>query len=181
MSQVRILPGVPNLYNKEIKLSNGLKSGYKFFYDKDHPLAHADGSVYLHRHLASLYLGRWLKYDEVVHHKNENKLDNNKENLEVLTNVEHSRLHNPSLAEIYSCKTCKKVSEKMHSSQEYCSYSCHKASLVKSKELTRELLEGLMPYNTWVSLGKLFGYSDNGIKKRAKSLGADLNLIRSKI
>ena len=37
--------------------------------------------------------GRFLRDDEVVHHINENKLDNTPENLLVLTQSEHIRLH----------------------------------------------------------------------------------------
>ena len=37
--------------------------------------------------------GRYLKENEVVHHINENKLDNRPENLEVMTASEHIKLH----------------------------------------------------------------------------------------
>lgn len=46
-----------------------------------------------HRVVAERMIGRPLAPDEVVHHRNGDKRDNRPENLEVLTNAEHSRLH----------------------------------------------------------------------------------------
>jgi hypothetical protein len=40
-------------------------------------------------------IGRFLEPDEVVHHKDENKENNEESNLEVLTRSEHSREHSP--------------------------------------------------------------------------------------
>lgn len=50
--------------------------------------------VYSHRVAAEYYLGRALQPDEVVHHKDGNRLNNTKENLEVLASQsEHMKLH----------------------------------------------------------------------------------------
>jgi hypothetical protein len=38
-------------------------------------------------------LGRDLKPNEVVHHKDGNKLNNKKNNLEVMTKAEHYKIH----------------------------------------------------------------------------------------
>lgn len=46
-----------------------------------------------HRWLMEQELGRKLSRDEVVHHINEDKRDNNITNLQLMTNSEHAKLH----------------------------------------------------------------------------------------
>lgn len=46
-----------------------------------------------HRHLMEQHVGRKLHYDEVVHHINENKLDNRIENLEIKPRADHTSHH----------------------------------------------------------------------------------------
>ncbi len=46
-----------------------------------------------HRIEAEKMLGRKLRKGEIVHHKNGNKRDNRWENLEVMTQSEHARIH----------------------------------------------------------------------------------------
>jgi len=60
-------------------------SGYKRFMDSDQ---------LVHRWVAENYIvKRKLRPDEEVHHKNRNKLDNRIENLQVLTNRQHTTKH----------------------------------------------------------------------------------------
>lgn len=51
------------------------------------------GNAKLHRYIMEQYLGRKLTNNEVVHHIDGNKQNNNINNLKVMTRGEHSRLH----------------------------------------------------------------------------------------
>ena len=50
---------------------------------------------YEHTVVAEAILGRKLRKNEVVHHKNGDKKDNRPDNLEVLTRSEHAKHHRP--------------------------------------------------------------------------------------
>lgn len=62
----------------------------------DHHLSDSRGYAYEHRVIAEKMLGRRLKRGEIVHHKDGDKANNKKSNLEVLTHHEHHRKHHPN-------------------------------------------------------------------------------------
>ena len=45
--------------------------------------------ILLHRNIFMIYLGRNLKKDEIIHHRNGNKKDNRLENLQLLVKKNH--------------------------------------------------------------------------------------------
>lgn len=65
-----------------------------------------------HRYLLEQHLGRSLREDEYVHHKNGDRTDNRITNLQIMSNSEHSSKHAKKRAEhqhiILSCPVCKK-------------------------------------------------------------------------
>lgn len=49
--------------------------------------------IYEHRHVMEMALGRKLKRNEHVHHKDGNRINNNISNLELTNASDHARLH----------------------------------------------------------------------------------------
>jgi hypothetical protein len=144
--------------------------GYLYFMDKGHPLATTVGVVSYHRHIASLKEGRWLTSEEIVHHIDEDKSNNSPENLQVLTEVEHNRLHKAYLYNIY-CKQCNKLFKPRSSTNEFCSIECLTVYRTQLVGITKEELELLIWTLPFTQVGLKLGCSDNGVRKWAKRLG----------
>lgn len=66
---------------------------------KSHHLADVRGYAYEHRLVAEETLGRRLRDDEQVHHKDENKQNNAPDNLEVVLHSEHGTRHRRDVTE----------------------------------------------------------------------------------
>lgn len=72
-----------------------------------HPKANAKGLYPLHRVIAENKLGRLLKPNEVVHHIDEDKSNNDEANLAVMTVSAHTQLHKPKSEQIRCiCPVC---------------------------------------------------------------------------
>jgi hypothetical protein len=59
-------------------------SGYVLIYNPDHPSCTKKGYVLEHRLIMEKFIGRYLRGNEVVHHRNKIKDDNKIENLEII-------------------------------------------------------------------------------------------------
>lgn len=70
------------------------QNDYNYALVEDHPNATKKGYVLEHRVVMENYLGRLLTNDEVVHHKDGNKRNNDINNLELMSNSNHTKFHN---------------------------------------------------------------------------------------
>lgn len=68
-------------------------NGYIEIYCPEHPNANTRKTVYEHQLVMEKHIGRYLRKNEVVHHCDGNKQNNNIENLMLLTNSDHIKLH----------------------------------------------------------------------------------------
>lgn len=67
-------------------------------YSPDHPYPNFNHIyVYRYRLVMEKHLGRYLLPTEIVHHKNEDVTDDRLDNLEVMTQSEHIKLHLPEM------------------------------------------------------------------------------------
>lgn len=70
-------------------------AGRHAVYVPHHPSANSSGYVPRYRFIMEMHVKRILNSNEEVHHKNEDKLDDRLDNLEILTTREHIMQHRP--------------------------------------------------------------------------------------
>lgn len=70
------------------------KSGYKMVKAPiDHPKKNNKGYIREHILVMEQHIGRYLENDEVVHHIDRNKMNNDISNLQLMTDYEHKKIH----------------------------------------------------------------------------------------
>lgn len=150
--------------------------GYYYFYDPKHPLANKTGTVYLHRHVASIKVGHWLNADEHVHHINGDKKNNHVNNLMVLSPVEHARLEklNQYAGKEKIVLYCSKCGKQIYSpNKENIKMLCLLCSSYDRRKfnISKEELEKLLWEIPTTKIAQIYGVSDKAIDKRSKIFG----------
>lgn len=67
-------------------------NGYIKISKSDHPFCDCDGYVLEHRLVMEKKLGRYLRPDEIVHHRDGNVQNNTEDNLELMSQSDHMKL-----------------------------------------------------------------------------------------
>lgn len=169
----------------------GTMNGYRLLYCPDHHRALCGsgwgGFVYEHIIVAEEMLGRRLEKSEVVHHLDGDRSNNRMENLLILSNNQHGKLHAwlsngaPGVTSFKQAKkevkrkkvSCCKICGKMLQGQQvfYCSHECYRASSRKVEHPTRRaLLESILS-TPFTGIAKYYGVTDNAVRKWARGYG----------
>lgn len=170
---------------KKVRMLNG----YRVIYEPKHPSSmkseNWNGWIYEHIFLAEKMMKRKLLDNEVVHHLDGQRDNNDITNLLVLYRCQHTKLHEwlkngafngkplnengvktgKSKSNRY-CKTCDIQISKTH--KKYCSDKCQKIDYRKVERPSKEDLKTLLESNSFLALGRKYGVSDNSVRRWAR-------------
>ena len=147
-------------------------NGYTAVYMPEHHMALNNGMVYYHRLVAENLLGRRLKDDEYVHHINGKKDDNREENLMVFkSNADHVRFHRGGQAVLdgdvyiakYNYHSCPICGKRINTNAKLCR-NCMLDSQ-RANRPSKEELSNLIQTKPFTHIAKLYGVTDNAIRK----------------
>ena len=158
-----------------------LLNGYRVIYLPDHPKAmksdNWNGWVYEHIAIAEERLGREIKVGEVVHHLDTNRANNLPNNLLVLEEPQHAKLHawmdkhfiipkpGALLEKVGMLKYCPECNKQISSSMVYCSDPCKRIGTSSKLIPTKEQLVEDIKEMPMTKEGKKYNVSDNAIRK----------------
>lgn len=156
-------------------------NGYTMVYAPGHPNAYTSknwfGWVYLHVKVASEKLGRKIEKGENVHHLDGDKKNNNQENIQVLSNHEHGRLHakisgKSCERKIVPCLNCG-ITIKI-GAKSFCSYECLYEHLEKQRPSRQQIADDLTML-TVSAIARKYKVSFNAVKKWIKKYSLPYN------
>lgn len=161
---------------------------YEYRIVPGHPRANTDNAVYLHVLIAEEKLGRYLLPQEVVHHIDENKTNNNPDNLMVFyTKADHTSFHqhdcNMDTVELLPCGSwiSKSIATRCpicgnpKSHQAKTCRDCYEPTNNYSKKIsnkpTKEELFNILQQvqGNFTEVGRQYGVTDNAVRKWCKS------------
>ena len=123
----RVCPELRGAKNPSWNGGRTTANGYILLYRPEHPCCNTRGYVYEHRLIVERRIERYLKPEEVVHHKGvryalgslRNKQDNLDDNLQLFMNGGEHQQHHAALPKRWTstadaCVSCQRATEKHH-------------------------------------------------------------------
>jgi hypothetical protein len=161
-----------------------LRAGYPSIYAPEHNKADKNGLVYIHIIVAEERLKRGLKDGEVVHHKDENKLNYKRNNLMIFDNKSsHSTYHacirynrDMILAQVNGvwhcemagidnkrvCPVCGKLKKSRDGTVCMACYQKRHSANIPSKS---QLVKDKQELRSFCAVGRKYNVSDNAVRK----------------
>lgn len=119
------------------KIEKKVKKGdYDYALVRNHPNATSNGYVLMHRVVMENHLGRLLGKNEIVHHIDHNRHNNDISNLRLMNSKDHSSMHGYEQTKLYAtfrCPVCERIFDrpwnntsayKYNGSVTFCSVEC---------------------------------------------------------
>jgi hypothetical protein len=149
--------------------------GYPAVYWPDHPTSNAAGIVYVHRVAAFDLFGEEV-IGTHVHHKNGNRWDWSRGNLELLSASAHASVHNASKRResvLCVCGSCGKEFrttdvKRLSRPVIYCSTTCVHKKLERVRWPDLETLINMLNESNYSAVARTLGVTDNAIRKRIR-------------
>ena len=188
---------------KKVKHAPRISKGYRYVYAPEASGAKKSGSykgyIFEHRLVMENFLGRPLQDDEAIHHIDLDKLNNSIENLMVLSNSKHAKIHHLLQGHTISSQDCKdreKIRKVLSCEFRKCvdcgvdlsvrkdskskiirCVNCAIKHRRKVERPNKETLTNQLTGSTMVAVAKIYGVSDNAIKKWAIQYGIDFKRL----
>jgi len=157
---------------------------YKYIYAPEHPFTNTRGYICEHIIVAEKMIGRALKEEEVVHHIDKNRSNNNPENLMVFaTNADHTCFHKGGIpykdGDVWRCirvgiKTkrclyCGNEFQTKENRKKYCSFECAVKDRCKLRYTADMIQAALIEFDgNFTKAAKEFNVSANALVKMLK-------------
>lgn len=160
---------------EEFERKDRWSNGYKLIYKPDYYLSQKEGAnkgyIYEHIYVATMEIGRPLSKDEVVHHLDHDRANNDVDNLIVLSRSHHARLH--AWLRMYMAtkslkwekRLCECCGSKLKFTLRYCSEACYLEAKAKDIPIRETLIKDMESLGSVLAVGRKYGVSDNAVRK----------------
>lgn len=151
---------------------------HDWYYDHGYIRYYVGGKAMFREHQYVAQAAYGIPDGYYVHHIDHKRLNNRADNLAVMSPAEHGRLHalRPRSERVrLTCPVCDAqfvTTRHRHEQRNktYCSDLCRGIASRKVERPSRERLADLIAdLNNWLALGRMFGVTDNTVRKWARS------------